>query len=329
MQTYAFTCGDVNGIGPEICLKTFNKILPNKNYRIIYFCPANVFIDSCQIVNPGFEFIIAKNKSEIKNSKLPLTVADIGNVKIDVGQPTKTSGKISFKSIEHAYKSITGGLTSAIITSPISKTAFSLAGIDYPGHTEMLAELTNTKYFVMTFLGNEYKTAMVTIHLPLKSVSAKIDQKSLKNTLDVVIKSLQMDFKIAHPKISVLGLNPHAGEDGRIGNEEQKIILPVLKKYNPEMVEGPFVPDAYFGNKLYKNFDLTLGMYHDQVLIPFKMLCFEEGVNFTAGLPIVRTSPDHGTAFDIAWQNKASSSSMYSAFRFARSIVKSRSQYVG
>ena len=329
MQTFAFTCGDINGIGPEICLKTFNKILPNKNYRVIYFCPANVFIDSCQIVNPGFEFLITKNKSDIKNSKLPLTVVDIGNSKIEIGKPTKISGKISLKSIQQAFKSVKDGISSAIITAPISKTSFSIAGIEFPGHTELLAELTDTKNFVMTFIGNDYKTAMVTIHQPIKNVPSKITQKSLKETLDVSVRSMQIDFGISKPKIAVLGLNPHSGEDGRIGTEEIKIIEPVIKKYDHEIVEGPFVPDAYFGNKLYKKFDLTLGMYHDQVLIPFKMLCFEEGVNFTAGLPIVRTSPDHGTAFDIAWQNKASSSSMYSAFRFARNIVKSRSKNAG
>jgi 4-hydroxythreonine-4-phosphate dehydrogenase len=329
MQTFSFTCGDINGIGPEICLKTFNKILPNKNYRIVYFCPANVFIDSCQVINPGFEFIITKNKADIKNSNLPLTIVDIGKAKIDIGKPTKTSGKISLKSIQQAYKSVKDGISSAIITAPISKSSFSLAEIDFPGHTELLAELTNTKNFVMTFIGNDYKTAMVTIHQPIKNVSTKITKKSLKETLDVVVRSMQIDFGIKRPKIAVLGLNPHSGEDGRIGNEEIKIIEPVLKKYDHEVVEGPFVPDAFFGNKLYKKYDLTLGMYHDQVLIPFKMLCFEEGVNFTAGLPIVRTSPDHGTAFDIAWQNKASSSSMYSAFRFARNIVKSRSKNAG
>lgn len=329
MQTFAFTCGDINGIGPEICLKTFNKILPNKNYRIVYFCPANVFIDSCQVINPGFEFIITKNKADIKNSNLPLTIVDIGKAKVDIGRPTKTSGKISLKSIQHAYKSVKDGISSAIITAPISKTSFSLAEINFPGHTELLAELTDTKNFVMTFIGNDYKTAMVTIHQPIKNVPSKITQKSLRETLDVVVRSMQIDFGIERPKIAVLGLNPHSGEDGRIGTEEIKIIEPVLKKYDHEVVEGPFVPDAYFGNKLYKKYDLTLGMYHDQVLIPFKMLCFEEGVNFTAGLPIVRTSPDHGTAFDIAWQNKASSSSMYSAFRFARNIVKSRSKNAG
>ena len=329
MQTYAFTCGDINGIGPEICLKTFNKILPKKNYRVVFFCPANVFIDACQLINPGYEFVITKNWADVKKSDLPLTVYDIGKAKVSIGKPTKTSGKFSFKSIKLAHKSITDGISSAMITAPVSKTSFNLAGVHYPGHTELLADLSKSKNFVMTFLSEEYITAMVSIHVPLKNVSAKITQKSLINTLEVIEKSLINDFHIVKPKISVLGLNPHSGEDGQIGTEEIKIIEPAIKKMNSKNVDGPFVADAYFGNKLYKKYDATIGMYHDQVLIPFKMINFEDGVNYTAGLPIVRTSPDHGTAFNIAWENRASSSSMFAAFRWARRIVKNRNANAG
>jgi 4-hydroxythreonine-4-phosphate dehydrogenase len=329
MQTYAFTCGDINGIGPEICLKTFNKILPKKSYRVVFFCPANVFIDTCQLVNPGYEFVITKNWADVKNSEFPLTVFDIGKANVSIGKPTKTSGKFSYKSIKLAHKSITDGISSAMITAPISKTSFNLAGINYPGHTELLGDLSKCKNFVMTFLSEEYITAMVSIHVPIKNVSAKITQKKLFNTVEVIEKSLVQDFKIAKPKISVLGLNPHSGEDGQIGKEEIKIIEPAIKKMNSKNVDGPFVADAYFGNKLYKKYDATIGMYHDQVLIPFKMINFEDGVNYTAGLPIVRTSPDHGTAFNIAWKNRASSSSMFAAFRWARRIVKNRNANAG
>jgi 4-hydroxythreonine-4-phosphate dehydrogenase len=329
MQTFTFTCGDINGIGPEICLKTFNKILPKKSYRVVLFCPANVFIDTCQIVNPGFEFVITKSWSDVKKSEFPLTVFDIGKANVTVGKPTKTSGKFSFKSIKLAHKSITDGISSAMITAPISKTSFKLAGIKYPGHTELLADLSKTKKFVMTFLSEAFITALVSIHVPVKNVSSKITQKSILDTIEVVQNSLKKDFNIAEPKLSILGLNPHAGEEGQIGIEEIKTIQPAIKKVKSKNIYGPFSADAYFGNKLYKNYDATIGMYHDQVLIPFKMINFEDGVNYTAGLPIVRTSPDHGTAFDIAGQNRASSSSMFSAFRWAQKIVKNRNANTG
>ena len=324
MITYAFTCGDVNGIGPEICLRTFNKILPKRNYRVVYFCPANVFIDSCQNVNPGFEFIITKKWADLKNSTLPLTVYDIGNSRISAGKPTKTSGKTAYKSIELAHKSIVEEISSAMITAPISKTAFKLAGINFPGHTELLAGLSKVKNYAMMFLSDEYFAAIATIHEPIKSVSSKITKRKLKTLFETVEHTLIRDFNISSPNIGVLGLNPHAGENGQIGKEEINVIEPAIKEFNSTNISGPFVADAYYRNKMYRKFDITIGMYHDQVLIPFKMTAVSLGVNYTAGLPIVRTSPDHGTAYNIAWQNKASSKSMFAAFRWTQKIVKNR-----
>ena len=170
------------------------------------------------------------------------------------------------------------------------------------------------------FVSNKMKAGLVTIHIPIKSVPKNVTRRKLLSSIEVINQSLQRDFNIDEPRIAILGLNPHAGENGNIGNEEEVLIKPTLAKFGKN-IHGPFVPDAFFGNKNYKNYDCTIGMYHDQVLIPFKLLNFNQGVNYTAGLPIVRTSPDHGTAFDIAGKGKANPGRMIQAFNYAIKIV--------
>ena len=212
-----------------------------------------------------------------------------------------------------------------MLTAPISKTALSIAGINYPGHTEMLADWCNVDDCAMVFLSDKMKSALVTIHSSIKNITKEITITKLTSSFEIIIRTLQNDFLINEPKIAVLGLNPHAGENGLIGREEKEIIIPSINssKYKKYLF-GPFSPDAFFAKHNYKDFDLVLGMYHDQVLIPFKMLNSGKGVNFTAGLPIVRTSPDHGVAFDIAGKFVADESSMLEAFYFAEKIVNNR-----
>ena len=167
--------------------------------------------------------------------------------------------------------------------------------------------------------------ALITIHKPIKEVSSLISKELISDKLEVIINSMNKDFNIKSPSIAVLGLNPHAGENGLIGDEEKNIIEPIIKKFKKKVnITGPFVPDAFFANHSYKNFDIVIGMYHDQVLIPFKMLNFSSGINYTAGLPIVRTSPDHGTAFDIAGKNLANELSILEAYHYAENIVNNR-----
>ena len=176
----------------------------------------------------------------------------------------------------------------------------------------------------MLFLSKQMKCGLVTIHKPIREVSKSITKVSLSNALSALHNSLVKDFGKSNPKVAVLGLNPHAGEEGKIGNEENDILKPVIDSFKQAKPEGPFVPDAFFGNNLYKNYDAVLGMYHDQVLIPFKMLNFNNGVNYTAGLPFIRTSPDHGTAFDIAGKGIASEESMVQAVYWAEKIFYNR-----
>lgn len=323
MNTTIFTCGDVNGIGPEIVLKTLNEIYPISKNRIIFICPKNIFLETSKLVSPKFPFSFVKKKSNTKNSSVQ--ILNIGNTNLNFGRITRDSGLASYNSIMEACKLAESNLDSSIITAPISKSAFSKAGIEFPGHTELFANYFRASKFVMMFVSKKMKAGLVTIHIPLKDVARSIKKQKVLSTIEVIYNSIRNDFGIKKPKLALLGLNPHAGEKGKIGVEEKNIIDPLLKeiKFN---VEGPFVPDAYFGNRIYKKYDCTIGLYHDQVLIPFKLLNFNKGVNFTAGLPIIRTSPDHGTAYDIAGKGIANPDSMIEAYHFSEIIRNNRSK---
>jgi len=322
MIKLAFTCGDINGIGPEIIIKTINTVTSISEKKIIVFIPKNVFEKTIELIKPEFEFEIT-NKEHISGNK-KVIIYDIGNFKQSIGKPTSQSGKAAFKSINEAFNFVIAKKVDGIITAPISKLSFNLAKINFPGHTELFAEFTRTKNFMMTFLSDKMICGLVTIHHPIKKISKLITQKKLRQSIEILYNTLKNDLGKENPKIAVLGLNPHAGEEGLIGDEELEIIKPVIKSYSKKNVEGPFVPDAFFGLHKYESYDAVLGMYHDQVLIPFKMMNFNLGVNYTAGLPIVRTSPDHGTAFDIAGYGIANPSSMIEAVKWAELIIRKR-----
>ncbi len=326
MHKFVFTCGDINGIGPEIVVKALNRTAVRSKNKFYFICPGNVFKNTASKVTPEFEYEITKDISSKDNSIV--TVIDIGMYKLERGKPTKYSGAAAFKSIKMSFDLAYTKAVDAIITAPISKTAVNAAGYKFPGHTEMYAEWCGVQNFVMMFLSDRMNAALATIHEPINKVSGLLTVKSLNNKIDVVIKTLIEDLSIPKPKIALLGLNPHAGEDGLIGKEEVKVIRPFLGKYRGHgSLYGPFSPDAFFANMMHKKFDLVLGMYHDQVLIPFKLLNFGAGVNFTAGLPIIRTSPDHGVAYDIASDFRADESSLLKAFKYAKRITKNRQAY--
>ncbi len=323
MNKFVFTCGDVNGIGPEIVVKTLNKIHSNKDDKFYFICPNDVFLNTIKKTKSHFKYQFSSNINHAETESI--TIVDIGKIIQKTGTPTKESGAVAYKAIQLAFDYTKRNFVDAIITSPISKTALKLAGINFPGHTEMLSSLSKTSDYAMTFLSSKMNAALMTIHEPIKYVPSLITSDTLQNKFDVVIKMLQEDLLIETPKVAVLGLNPHAGENGFIGREEEEIIIPLLGKNRyAKYFSGPFPPDAFFANRLYKKYNLTFGMYHDQVLIPFKLLNFGKGVNYTAGLPIIRTSPDHGTAYDIAGKNIADESSMLQAFYYAKKIVKNR-----
>jgi 4-hydroxythreonine-4-phosphate dehydrogenase len=325
MFTFVFTCGDINGIGPEISLKAFNQIFEKKQHKQVFVCPANVFKSTADVVKPNFKWEIIKPVEKISNDTETLTVVDIGKYTQNKGFPTAESGKSSYEALQKALSLVGNKTADAIITSPISKLAFQKAGIKFPGHTELLADYAGVDNFAMLFVSEVMKAGLITIHEPVGIISSLITRKKVAEKLRVIISSLKTDFGKSDPRVAVLGLNPHAGEEGNIGREEEEVIRPALEEFADENIQGPFVPDAFFANHKYNDYDIVIGMYHDQVLIPFKMLSFNKGVNFTAGLPFVRTSPDHGTAYDIAGQNLADHSSLLESYKYAELVLENRS----
>lgn len=323
MITAAFTCGDVNGIGAEIALKCFQRIINQKNRnRIIFICPKNVFDFYYKLTKSNFKikYFDHKNLATDRLNLIALT-----NTKLTFGKPTLSSGKTAYHSIIKAVNLVNSYTADVIVTAPISKEAFNLAGIKYYGHTELLADWEKSKNFQMIFLSEKVKAGLLTIHKPISKVSSLISRKKIIQSIRLLDLTAKNDLGITTPRIAVLALNPHAGENGLIGKEEIKILEPAIASLKNKInVEGPFVPDAFWGNDIYKKFDMILGMYHDQILIPFKLLNFSKGVNYTAGLKLIRTSPDHGTAFDIAGKNIAEETSLMQAYKYAIKIHKNR-----
>ncbi len=310
-MTGVMTCGDINGIGPEIALKAIQRSveLSDLNFKLVI--PGNVYDE----ISAGTGIDLAGNPR--------VKIEDIGEFNLEPGIPTEQSGEAAFRALDTGFRITAADRDSFLVTAPISKYAFRLAGVNFPGHTELLASWSGSEDFVMMFLSEQIKCALATIHIPLSSVSNSITKESLRKCLKTVIESLRVDFSINQPDIAVLGLNPHAGENGLLGGEENEVITPVIEEFS-NTVKGPFPPDAFFARKQQLNFDLFLALYHDQGLIPFKLLTAGSGVNFTAGLDIIRTSPDHGTAYDIAWQNRADFTSMIEAIDWGHRVCANR-----
>jgi 4-hydroxythreonine-4-phosphate dehydrogenase len=326
MNRIVFTCGDINGIGPEIAIKALNKISSvNKTTQFILIIPENVFNSTSDLVAPKFTFHIVKD-FKLKNfNSTEVNIFITKSFKQNIGKPTALSGEAAYLALKTSFDFLKKKLADAVVTAPVSKTALNLAGVNYPGQTEMFADWCNVKNFVMTFLSKKLRVGLYSIHIPLKQVSKSLNSRMLKSKLETILSMLNNDIGISNPKIAVLGLNPHAGEGGIIGKEEKEIIEPIIKqKKFLEMIEGPFSSDAFFAKRRFENYDMVFGMYHDQVLIPFKYINAGQGVNYSAGLPIVRTSPDHGVAYDIAGSGIADESSMIEAFKYAEIILKNR-----
>ena len=250
-------------------------------------------------------------------------------VKIDFGQPSLESGKAALQSLQRAVNDYKEGLIDAIVTAPINKKTIHSEEFPFSGHTEYFeSEVGEKGDALMILMSPVMRVALVTTHLPLKEVADAIDQAKIEHRIEQLQRSLYRDFLISAPRIAVLGLNPHNGDDGLLGSEEEDIISPAIKSMREKGIQcfGPYAADGFFGNGLYKHFDAVLAMYHDQGLAPFKALCGDEGVNFTAGLNLVRTSPDHGTAYDIAGKGVADENSFRQAVYTAIDIVRCRKQ---
>lgn len=322
--------GDINGIGLEVIIKTFLEPQMLELCTPVVFGSAKTAMYHRKALNiEDFSFNQIKEFSEINYKRANIINIYEEDVNIELGKQTDLGGKYAFKSLEAASIALAQGKIDVLVTAPINKENIQSPDFKFAGHTEYLDEKFGDGNSLMFLVSDGLKVAVVTGHIPVTQVASSLTVDKILKKIQVLNKSLIQDFEIRKPKIAVLGLNPHAGDNGVIGNEEQQIIIPAINKAKEEgiLAYGPYPADGFFGNGSYKKFDAVLAMYHDQGLIPFKTIAFNSGVNFTAGLPVVRTSPDHGTAYDIAGKNVASEESFRKAIYTAIDIYRTRKQY--
>lgn len=321
------TLGDVNGIGPEIIMKALKDIrILNDITPVIYGSSKIISFYKKMLQIHEFSYQNCQTGANIQNQKINIVNCWNEDVDIQPGASNVTGGKYALQSLEAATADLADGKIDVLVTAPFSKDAMKSAGFDFPGHTEYLAKYSNVDEALMILASPFLRVALVTTHIPINEVSKSLTKDTILSKIKVFENSLKRDFNLVRPKIAVFGLNPHAGENGKIGTEEQELIIPAINAAKSEgiLAYGPFAADGFFGSNARNQFDGVLAMYHDQGLTAFKALSFEDGVNFSAGLPIVRTSPDHGTAFDIAGKNLASESSFRSAIYMAIDIYRNR-----
>ncbi|MBT6120434.1 4-hydroxythreonine-4-phosphate dehydrogenase PdxA [bacterium] len=341
-KVIGITCGDLGGVGPELCLSLLENI---QKYPETYNCGKLkvVLFGSKQFMLNGplkFDFerlnikFLKKNGVQDFVSDTPLSLGNIGFVDCDSPQPvswtlnkeSKENGIHSYSFFNKAIDWANNGLLNAIVTAPINKMSWNLADVPFSGHTTMLKEKTGVDFVSMGFYTERLKTVLATVHVPFKDVPDLLTYSCLKQALESCLEFM-CKLGVKCPKIAVAGLNPHASEDGLFGTEENEILIPFVKRINSDSDEkgmfgefeltGPYPADTLYHRAYMGDFDCVLSLYHDQGLIPVKLLSFHEAVNVTLGLPFIRTSPDHGTAYDIAYQGKASASSMEEAFKLA------------
>lgn len=326
------TMGCPVGIGPEIIVKFVTEFEKHDRFLPIVIGDIGVLQHSARTLGVKVDIVPWRPGQDFRTKAImvhqppypegvKLTPGDLV-----WGRPSRTTGQVMAACIEGAVRLVRDGVLAAMVTCPITKSALQEAGYHYPGHTEMLADLCQASEYAMMMAGSTLRVTLVTIHQGVASVAAALNQDRILRLIELTGRSLRIDFGLATPRMAVAGFNPHAGEQGLFGDEEERIIAPsiALARARGWQVDGPFPPDTVFHKAVHGHYDAVICMYHDQGLIPFKLLHFEDGVNVTIGLPIVRTSVDHGTAYDIAGQGKASSASLRAAFRMAGEIVDNR-----
>ncbi len=332
MIKVGITQGDINGIGYEVILKTF------EDARIAELCIPVIYGSTkvaayhrkaLELAPVSFNQIQKAEDAEINKVNMINCVAD--DTKVELGKSTKVAGDAAFESLERATADLASGLIDVLVTAPINKDNIQQDNFHFPGHTEYLEEKfgKDGSKSLMILVKDNLRVALVTGHTPLSSVPSAITAEKIKQTVEIFNKTLMRDFNIEKPRIAVLSLNPHAGENGLLGSEENDIIIPALREISEKNILcfGPYASDGFFGSGHFRTFDGIVAMYHDQGLTPFKTLAMEDGVNFTAGLPVIRTSPAHGTAYDIAGKNEASEDSFRNAIYVAIDTFRSRKEY--
>ena len=326
----AITQGDTNGVGYEVIFKAFSDpVILELCTPIIYGSP-KIAAYHKKALNLEVNFSIINKAEEARDGRLNLLSCFDDDVKVDLGQPSQEAGDAAFRALDRAMTDYRAGLYDVLVTAPINKNNIQGDDFHFCGHTEYIEErVGNGSKALMILLNDVLRVALVTTHLPIKEVAAAITQEAIVEKTTIFHQSLRRDFRVSKPRIAILSLNPHAGDNGVIGTEENDIISPAIDQLSEAGINvyGPFAADGFFGSGLYTAFDGVLAMYHDQGLAPFKTIASEDGVNFTAGLPIVRTSPDHGTAYDIAGKNVANENSFRHAIYTAIDVFRNRANY--
>ena len=325
------TQGDSNGIGYEVIIKALSDPRILEQFTPVIYGSSKIFSFYRKTI-PEIEQMdtnAINNAREAHPKRVNIVNCLPDSAYAEPGQATPESAKAAIACLDRAVEDLKAGEIDVLVTGPINKKAMSGQGFGFPGHTEYIQNAFGVKDVTMLMVSSRIKVGVVTGHIPLKDVAASITEEKILSKLRLINESLQKDFCIDKPRIAVLSLNPHSGDGGLLGDEEGRIIIPAIKKAVDEgiLAFGPFSPDGFFGLSHYENFDATLAMYHDQGLAPFKALSFEDGVNFTAGLPVVRTSPDHGTAFEMASRDEADPLSMRAAIFTAIDIFRKREQF--
>lgn len=330
MIKVGITQGDINGIGLEVIIKTFSDPSMLELCTPVLFSSQKSLSFHRKALNiEEFNYHTIRDVDQAQNGKFNLFNCYEEEAQIELSKSTPAGGKYALLSLEAATNALSAKKIDAIVTAPINKDNIQSDTFNFPGHTEYFEKKFGENNALMLMVADTLKVALVTGHVPVSIVSSKINADLIIKKANILKKSLLEDFGIRKPKIAILGLNPHAGDNGIIGNEENEIILPAINKLKNEglVVFGPYPADGFFGSGNYLKFDAVLAMYHDQGLVPFKALSFNSGVNFTAGLPVVRTSPDHGTGYEIAGKNIASEDSFRKAVYTAIDIYNNREQY--
>lgn len=321
------TIGDINGIGPEVIIKALSDTRILDHITPVVFGSTKVLSFYRKMLEfEDFHYSQLRSISDLNLRKVNVVNCWPEMIEIKVGQVTKEAGNCAYLALREAVNYLKEDKIDAIVTAPINKKNIQREDFKFVGHTDFITEELGVTENLMLMVNENLRIGVVTAHIPINEVSKNLSQEGVEKKLNIMIKTLKKDFGIDKPKVALLGLNPHAGEEGLLGKEESEIIEPVISKYKNKghLVFGPFPSDGFFGTLQYQKYDGILAMYHDQGLIPFKMLGFESGVNYTAGIPKVRTSPDHGTAYSIAGKNIASPSSMREALYLAANTVKIR-----
>jgi 4-hydroxythreonine-4-phosphate dehydrogenase len=324
------TQGDINGIGYEIILKTLldARILEICT-PVVYGSPKVAAYHRKTLNISDFSLNIIKSPDEANPKRANIINCLSDDIRVELGKSTAVAGEASYLSLKKAVEDARNGKLDALVTAPINKYNIRSDQFEFSGHTDFLKEYFNVPDVLMLMAGDSLKVGLLTVHEPLKDIFSSITPEKISRKIRLMNRSLMEDFRIRKPKIAVLGINPHAGEEGMLGKEEQEIIKPAIENLKKEdlLVFGPYAADGLFGSGNYQKFDGIFAIYHDQGLIPFKALVMEEGINFTAGLPVIRTSPAHGTAFDLAGKNLASHSSFRKAVYTACDIYQNRLFY--